>query len=90
MGQKIKNLLASFRRVSYYLHDLSLEYKNGTCPYVSVEVGDNSILNVVPDYQNSCVYISTFQKRGTTTLTMKAMDGSNKKVIYDIQVGPSY
>ena len=74
----------------YYTANGNEWYKNGTCPYVSVEVGDNSILNVVPDYQNSCVYISTFQKRGTTTLTMKAMDGSNKKVIYDIQVGPSY
>ena len=53
-------------------------------PEVVVEVKDKDILQAVPNYANpgTILVSATGKKKGTTTFTVKANDGTGKKVTY--------
>lgn len=73
-------------------NDLPYSYNPGVCPYVAIEVGDSDIFWAdweVYDDSGRPVdgYIRIWAKKpGETTITIKAMDGSNVKKTYRVKV----
>ncbi|MBQ2117262.1 MAG: S8 family serine peptidase [Lachnospiraceae bacterium] len=64
--------------------------EGGYCPQITVEVKDKDILQVIPDMDSETCYVeiaATGKKMGKTSFTIKANDGSGKKVTYSLAVG---
>ena len=61
----------------------------GYCPQITVEVKDKDILQVIPDMDSETCYVeiaATGKKKGKTSFTIKANDGSGKKETYNLTV----
>ena len=63
--------------------------EGGYCPQITVEVKDKDILQVIPGMDSETCYVevaATGKKKGKTSFTIKANDGSGKKVTYNLTV----
>lgn len=59
-----------------------------TCPYVSIEISDPDVVavqNPHPAYGYGVIRLAAM-KKGTTTVKIKALDGSNKSATYKLEV----